>query len=168
MNPVAGWYTDPTEADAVRYWDGNAWTNHTAPAPSAQAVPTVPTGYAQPAAPQAQYSVGYAAQPQPTYFPNNSQPLYYPQPQYVVPVPAKNSKATRALVWGLISIVINPFALPSILAIVFGAQARRVADDMERAGLPNSRRGRATSAMVVGIVGAALFVVWMFFYLSRN
>jgi len=97
-------------------------------------------------------------------------PTYPPQgyPYYAPAVPAKNSKATGALVWGIVSIIINPFALPSILAIVFGAQGRRVAEQLEAAGQPNSGRARATSGLVVGIVGAALFVVWMFLYFNRN
>jgi hypothetical protein len=32
-SPVAGWYTDPGQASLVRYWDGGAWTEHTAPRP---------------------------------------------------------------------------------------------------------------------------------------
>ena len=27
----AGWYDDEADADAIRYWDGSAWTPHTAP-----------------------------------------------------------------------------------------------------------------------------------------
>lgn len=29
--PAAGWYTDPQDAANLRYWDGSAWTEHTAP-----------------------------------------------------------------------------------------------------------------------------------------
>lgn len=28
----AGWYPDTTEPSQLRYWDGDAWTQHTAPA----------------------------------------------------------------------------------------------------------------------------------------
>lgn len=28
--PPAGWYPDPQDADKQRYWDGSAWTEHTA------------------------------------------------------------------------------------------------------------------------------------------
>jgi hypothetical protein len=44
---VAGWYQDPNDAQGLRWWDGAAWTAHTAPA----AAPSPPTA-AQPAAPQ--------------------------------------------------------------------------------------------------------------------
>ena len=29
--PPAGWYPDPGDARALRYWDGAAWTAHVAP-----------------------------------------------------------------------------------------------------------------------------------------
>jgi hypothetical protein len=32
----AGWYADPAQVSIQRYWDGSAWTDHTAPAPAAQ------------------------------------------------------------------------------------------------------------------------------------
>lgn len=35
----AAWLADPTNAAMVRYWDGNAWTDHTAPAQAAAAPP---------------------------------------------------------------------------------------------------------------------------------
>lgn len=41
----AGWYGDPHDATMLRYWDGAAWTEHTAPAvrqPSPTTVATAP------------------------------------------------------------------------------------------------------------------------------
>jgi len=39
--PPAGWYTDPNNSFLYRWWDGTAWTEHTAPAgqPSGVAMP---------------------------------------------------------------------------------------------------------------------------------
>lgn len=37
----AGWLADPTNSALMRYWDGNAWTEHTAPAQAAAAAPPV-------------------------------------------------------------------------------------------------------------------------------
>src|SRR5215210_7112231 len=31
-HPPAGWYPDPYDAERTRYWDGGAWSEHTAPA----------------------------------------------------------------------------------------------------------------------------------------
>ncbi|HVF03369.1 MAG TPA: DUF2510 domain-containing protein [Frankiaceae bacterium] len=33
--PVAGWYADPAGAEAMRYWDGGAWTEHLTAYPTA-------------------------------------------------------------------------------------------------------------------------------------
>lgn len=35
--PAAGWYPDNRQPHTVRYWDGRAWTEQTAPAVPAQA-----------------------------------------------------------------------------------------------------------------------------------
>lgn len=44
-NPPAGWYPDPDNRGAQRYWDGAAWTKHTAPLAGA-----VPAALVSPAA----------------------------------------------------------------------------------------------------------------------
>lgn len=162
MNPPAGWYADPVTSGIVRYWNGTAWTEHTAPH-----VPVPSVGYgatSEAAAAETSYGnpAGYVS------LPSHSSYLPAPGPQYVVAVPPNNSKATRALVWGIISIFINPFALPSVLAIVFGAQARTTADQMERAGIVDSGRGQATAGLVLGCVGAAFFVLWAVIFFTQN
>lgn len=35
----ANWYPDPSQPGTLRYWDGQAWTEHTAPDPAAAAAP---------------------------------------------------------------------------------------------------------------------------------
>ena len=40
-NTPAGWHPDPEDPSQLRYWDGNAWTEHRSPAG-----PGVPGGYA--------------------------------------------------------------------------------------------------------------------------
>lgn len=37
MSTPAGWYVDPERKGQLRYWDGKAWTDHRAPAPSPNA-----------------------------------------------------------------------------------------------------------------------------------
>jgi hypothetical protein len=179
MNPVAGWYADPVTPTIARYWDGASWTEHTAPLQSS--LPEARTNvHTAVAAPPSVADDGYGRSDgghapanmfRPAYAPMQS-PVPYPpappQPHYVVAVPRKNEKATRALIWGIIGLFINPLALPSLMAIVFGIQARSIADDMEHAGLPDSRRGRATAAIVVGSVGVALFLVLVVIYLNRR
>jgi hypothetical protein len=134
----------------------------------------VPGWYADPSGPGAlRYWDGAAwtqhVQPMPAA-PIAPAPTYPPQPYptYGGVAPAKNGKANSALVWGIVSIFLNPFCLPSILAIVFGVQGRRIAEQLEAAGHRDSGRSRATSGLVVGIVGAVLFVIWMLFYFARR
>lgn len=57
MSPAAGWFPDPEDATALRYWDGQAWTEHRAPAQQ----PQVPPPY--PAYPQAPVGGPYASGP---------------------------------------------------------------------------------------------------------
>jgi cell division protein FtsB len=42
QNPAANWYADPTDPTKLRYWDGSAWTEHTAPGPSGVQSSTAP------------------------------------------------------------------------------------------------------------------------------
>ncbi len=48
--PAPGWYADPEHPGSQRYWDGNAWTQHRAPAAApaivVQAVPGNPAAVA--------------------------------------------------------------------------------------------------------------------------
>ena len=45
--PPAGWYPDPQDAGRQRYWDGDAWTEHTADAsPQASGQPSGPASTA--------------------------------------------------------------------------------------------------------------------------
>ena len=49
--PPAGWYPDSRDETAQRYWDGSAWTEHTAPAtvqPPVQAPPVTHPQYGSP------------------------------------------------------------------------------------------------------------------------
>jgi hypothetical protein len=38
ITPQAGWYPDPTDSRAYRWWSGGAWTDHLTAAPSAESV----------------------------------------------------------------------------------------------------------------------------------
>ena len=54
--PQAGWYDDPEDATALRYWDGTAWTAERRP----REVPPPPPGPISPPPPGAAYDIGGA------------------------------------------------------------------------------------------------------------
>ena len=71
MSPIAGWYDDPRDDSSLRYWDGDAWTDHVTPKQAAQgtrgpeAAPAGPAGPAGPASPASPAGPGAAATPPP-------------------------------------------------------------------------------------------------------
>lgn len=82
-------------------------------------------------------------QPPPPRWPHEyaDRPYYYRDPL--------EGKATAALVLGIVSLVINILFVPSILAIVFGAQAM---------GSPYTRN-KGGWGMALGIIGATLGLI---------
>ena len=86
----AGWYPDPSDATAERYWDGTAWTVSTRPSTTAQDQPPTTPPYQQPATPPYQQPATAPYQP-PLGPPQFQQPYGAQQPyppQYQQPYPA--------------------------------------------------------------------------------
>jgi hypothetical protein len=85
-SPPPGWYSDPSDATSMRWWDGQSWTMSTQPLPAPQPVAVsagAPTYAAAPAAPAA-----FAASP--STFP--AAPTPYAQH---APAPAAHSATSR-------------------------------------------------------------------------
>lgn len=74
-------------------------------------------------------------------------------------IPQPSTYATRALVWGIIAIVLPLAFLPGIFAIFFGGSALGRETAKERQGLP-SKRGRALAGLILGIVAIGLAVTF--------
>lgn len=74
-------------------------------------------------------------------------------------VPAERTMATRALVWGILSIpFFIAFPVP-LLALVFGIIGVSRANRLQlESGVPVGR-GRSIAGIVLGGIGAVLFVV---------
>lgn len=121
-----------------------------APPPSA---PEGPGGWQAPSGPAAP---GWGAPP-----PTGAQGSYHQsawtgQPQYVQPQGGGgNGKATASLVLGICGLVVCPL-ICSILALVFGYQARR---EIDRTGVGSGSRGSATAGIVLGWIGTVLSVL---------
>lgn len=121
--PPPGWYPDRNEANLVRWWDGQQWTDHTkSTAPAAAA-------FEQPTA-AAAFGTG----------------LQYGQRDASL-APTVNSLATRGMVYSLVALVINPLLILGIGGLVNGIKSlRRVSQFAPE----NARKGQAIAAIVVG------------------
>lgn len=96
------------------------------------------------------------------------QPAYAPPH---VPYPTMrpvNSKASTARVLAVVSLLINPFMILSILAIVFGAQGQAEAKRLEAGGYGRIGGGSATAAIVIGVVSCVLFVILVAVYTNTH
>jgi uncharacterized RDD family membrane protein YckC len=133
----AGWYPDPSVPGQQRYWDGNAWTEHTTPDPSA--APTAPPmppagGYAPPmgggyAAPTGGYGPPMGAYGGPTQ-------VGYGYTQVpAAPLAGFGSRLGAFLVDAILLGIVT-----SIIAAILGIEA------FETSSIDGTRRFTATSA----------------------
>lgn len=83
MAPTAGWYDDPRDRGQLRYWDGQAWTEHVTPKQPATPSPTTPVF---PGAEQAQQQNWQYGEPtQQAQQAQQTQPTPPPQPTPTYP-----------------------------------------------------------------------------------
>jgi hypothetical protein len=140
MSFVAGWYPDPAQSGAVRWWDGAAWTASTAPSAPAAYAPTYP--------------------PAPVHIPQLAYGAVASEPWTPVNllVPQAHTMATRSLVWGILSVPLF-IAFPVwMLAIIYAAIGLARAGRLRAAGGVPVGRGRSIAGLVLGCVGALLNV----------
>jgi hypothetical protein len=91
--------------------------------------------------------------PPPSSF-GGTPPGYAPQPGFPAQ-PSKSGKATAAMVLGLVSILLFFFAIPPLLALIFGLIALK---EIKRSGGVIGGRGKAITGVVLGILGLLAFV----------
>ncbi|PPG02046.1 MULTISPECIES: DUF4190 domain-containing protein [unclassified Rathayibacter] len=120
--PAPGWYPHPADLGSELYWDGAAWTDRSRPSSSEPA----PAYGTPPGAPEQEL---------------------YAYPSAPSSAAGRNPMAIASLVLGVLSLLINPLLIPSILAIVFSAKGRAAAP------LVGGGRGLATAGLVTGILG---------------
>ena len=68
----------------------------------------------------------------------------------------RNQLTYNGVLCGAISLVINPFLLFSIMAIVWSVRGRKRADEFQRQGYPPLGRGQGTAGLMLGIIGTVL------------
>ncbi len=116
----AGWYPDTTVPGTQRYWDGTAWTQHTAPLAGATPIASAPT----------------PVQPHPAVStPQPAEPLAYPAVgslNAAVPVNAPEKKSKAGLIVGLI---VGGIALLVVLAVIAAFATR---GDSDPGGAPTN------------------------------
>lgn len=152
---AAGWYPDPGVPGRARYWDGAQWTEHVS-ALQSPPVPLAPVVPLAPAAPTRPGDYGSYA------------PTTWATPPVVAPYTApKNSRATTAMVLGIISLLINPLCIVSILAIVNGVAGRKQVEQARMAGYAPVGSGAATAGIVLGIIGTIGSVLLLVLNFSR-
>jgi hypothetical protein len=76
-------------------------------------------------------------------------------------LPRERTLPVRALVWGIVAVIINPVLAPSILAIVYGIMALIRADRLVAQGAEPFGRSRAIAGIVLGSLGAVAAIVWV-------
>lgn len=159
--PPAGWYPDPDGSGQSRWWNGQSWTEHFAPFAAADTVvsaPAHPVTVPLPSAAQARPRETLSAQSAPAPVAEKvtlSGPGYNPYNPGRDLAARKNTLATNGLVFGILSLLINPFLLFGIGAILWGSFGLARANRWEREGNDLIGRKRAIWGIVLG--GVATF-----------
>ena len=155
--PGPGWYQDPHDAKLVRWWDGTRWTERThdrAP----QSAPVVPDPAAteipaEPYVPMAGYGVSQVAQQKLTHKEKDRQTR------------KNNSLAYTGTVLALVGLLFNPFAILSILGIVFSSIGLAKSHELAGAGHKVTGHGTAIAGIIAGLAGLAFFAYSLSRYL---
>ena len=184
--PSPGWYPDRNEANLVRWWDGQQWTDQTRSTAPAAAAFEQPASVASFGTTVAFGSTGATDQIAPGWYPDNADPSlqrWWDGTQWTthttptVPVAksgtgaiangagiepvssGSNSMATLALVISIVSfagLIIVQLLTLAIAGIIIGAVALRRA----RRYAPSARRrGQAIAGIVVGAVSLIMTVL---------
>jgi hypothetical protein len=148
--PIAGWYPDPQDATRLRWWDGVRWgalAPEPAPSYAAAAAPVWETQAARPPAP------------------SEYRPVIDTAPARGRQARIAKDRATRAanpfgytgLVMALLAFLVNVFAIPGVLGIVFGAVGLVRANQLT--GRRTTGFGVSLAAVILGMVASAFFAI---------
>lgn len=142
--PGPGWYTDPEDATGLRWWSGEAWTEHKMRTASEAQAGAQALVEEEPYVPMAGY--GRAATIAPTKLTRGEKDRQTRR---------KNSLAYTGCVLSLLGLLINPFAVLSVLGIIFSGLGLAKSHDLD--GEQVTGRGTAIAGLLVGLVGLVYF-----------
>jgi hypothetical protein len=131
--PPAGWYADERSQAHERWWNGDAWTEHL----------------------RSRETLIPSALPADNW----NTASHTSRIQRETAVKKNNSMAYTGLVLALIGLIINPFAIPSILGTVFAAIGLARANELSAQRVSNHGTGIAVTGIVLGLVGLVFFAV---------
>jgi hypothetical protein len=145
--PGPGWHVDPLDPTLLRWWDGQSWTE------AQRARPREESGLAGSSLTGARPYVSMEP-----YRRDESTSVAGPltRKEKDRQIRRNNSFAYTGLVLALVGLLVNPFALLSVLAVVFSAIGLARAESL--VGRPHvTGRGTAIAGMIVGVAGLAFF-----------
>jgi hypothetical protein len=154
--PEPGWYIDPEDARHVRWWSGESWTEHKSPNPQypPAATPAVIELEEPHYVPMASYYGAEAGAGAGTGTGTGTAKLTHREKDRQIR--RNNSFAYTGCVLSLVAFLVNPFAILSILGIVFSAIGLAKSHDLDGRRRVTGR-GTAIAGIVLGLVGLAAF-----------
>ena len=147
-DPGPGWYTDPQDTRLVRWWDGLNWSEKTqvrAPRPETAAQSPADQFGAVPYVPMATYSPRSETDAPLTHKEKDRQTR------------KNNSLGYTGTVLSLLAFLLNPFAVLSILGIVFSSIGLAKSHQLAQAGYKVTGHGTSIAGIILGVVGLAAF-----------
>ena len=144
--PSPGWYIDPENAEQLRWWSGESWTEHKSPNPQASADAPAAVEVLDPS--YVPMGNRYAA--------SGTDEVKLTHREKDKLVRRHNSFAYTGCVLSLIAFLFNPFAVLSILGIVFSAIGLAKSHELDGRSRVTGR-GTAIAGIILGLVGLAAF-----------
>lgn len=158
--PAAGWYPDPAGPGSQRWWDGVQWSQTTRPLVAAPPpLPTVPQFNPGPqygAAPQFGAVSGFDAAPQQMSPYTLGPASYVSTGSSTKRLQRTNPLGFAGVAVGLGSLIVDPFSLVAIVAIIFCIIGLIKDEQIRRMGGQAAGRGWLVAGLVIG----CLSVIW--------
>jgi hypothetical protein len=152
--PGPGWYIDPEDASHMRWWSGESWTEHKSPNP--QYLPAAAPAVIELEEPQYVPMASYYGAAAGTGTGSGAGTAKLTHREKDRQIRRNNSFAYTGCVLSLVAFLFNPFAILSILGIVFSAIGLAKSHDLDGRHRVTGR-GTAIAGIIIGLLGLAAF-----------